>query len=125
MNQLIKIYKNTLTKNYTNFQGRARRKEYWGFVLINTAVSFTITIISSLLGIDIRFTSLIYLLGVILPALAITCRRLHDIGKNGWWMLIVFIPILGGLAFIFLMLVPSNIGENKYGHPSESPSVIS
>ena len=111
-------------KQYTRFHGRARRKEYWYFYLIN----FLITIV--LLFLDrfilrqtegIGFLLAIYTLGVLLPSIAVAIRRLHDIGKSGWWYLINFIPLIGGLIFLYFTVLDSEPGQNKFGrNPKES-----
>ena len=100
-------------KNYVGFSGRARRKEYWMFFLWNVIISIVIGFIGGLLGL----VALGYLYSVLifLPALAVSIRRLHDIGKSGWWYLIVFIPLIGFIWLIVLLATEGNAGENQYG----------
>lgn len=93
-------------KNYANFSGRARRKEYWMFVLFNTIAS----IITMIIGISINFEFLnsLYSLAVLIPSLAVGVRRMHDVGKSGWFILI---PIYN----LILAVTEGDKGENEYG----------
>lgn len=108
-------------RKYTDFSGRARRKEYWLFVLINLIFSYIATVIDFLfMGLSggiyaVTALSFIYSLFVFIPSLAVTVRRLHDIGKSGWMMLISLIPIIGGIWLLILLLIDSERGTNKYG----------
>ncbi len=100
-------------KQYGDFSGRARRKEYWMFVLFNIIFTGITTLISPKLY-------AIYTLVVIIPGLAVSVRRLHDIGKSGWMCFIALIPLVGTIWFLVLMVTDSNPGENEYGaNPKE------
>lgn len=115
-------------KNYAGFSGRARRKEYWMFTLFNIIFLFVAMILDMLLGTEFGLGVyglfyMLYSLAVIIPGLAVSVRRLHDIGKSGWMFLIVLIPIIGWIWLLFLMVTDSNPGENQYGpYPSEIPA---
>ncbi len=111
-------------KQYVTFSGRTNRKEYWGFFLI----SFVIGILCS--GIDMAlklqhffngggllFT--LYTTLVLLPTLAISWRRLHDINRSGWWTAILVIPIIGPLGMIYFWVQPSYSGRNQFDEPKE------
>lgn len=101
-------------KNYARFQGRARRKEYWMFFLIN----FIITILLEILAAASDAFSILFLLytiAVILPSLAVGARRLHDTGKTGWWQLLPLIPIIGGIVLIVFFCQDSQEDDNTYG----------
>ncbi len=100
-------------KNYTQFSGRARRKEYWMFVLINFGISIVLSIIDTYTGIG--FLSLVYFLAIIIPSLAVSVRRLHDIGKDWIWLLLAFIPIIGAIWLIVLLAKEGTIGANAFG----------
>lgn len=113
-------------QHYADFSGRARRKEYWMFTLVNTIVAFVISLI---LGIIVRLTgilalsylSYIYTLAVLVPSLAVCVRRLHDVGKSGWMYLIGLIPIVGWIWLIVLFCTDSQKGSNQWGNnPKES-----
>ena len=120
-------------KKYATFFGRARRKEYWCFLLINNLVCGVIMGIAAAcaanlsrvghyqqrdmeayLGLGI-VACLVYGLVVTLPTLAVTVRRLHDTGRSGWFMLINVIPVIGLIVFFVTMLLDSQPGENRYG----------
>ncbi|KAA9026944.1 DUF805 domain-containing protein [Niallia endozanthoxylica] len=101
-------------KNYVGFQGRATRQEYWMFVLMNFIAVCILSIVELLLGIPGVLTG-IYGLAVFLPSLAVLVRRLHDIGKSGWWFLISFIPFIGTIVLIVFACQESQSGENQYG----------
>lgn len=99
---------------YVGFNGRARRSEYWYFVLFNFIVSFVL----SLLGNFVSFFSIlgtIWSLAVLLPSLAVCIRRLHDIGKAWTWFLLVLIPLVGQIILIVFFCQDSQPGENQYG----------
>ena len=101
----------TCFQKYTDFSGRARRSEYWYFCLFNMILSM---IASFIFGADSVLTSLVSL-AVLLPGLAVCCRRLHDIGKSGWWMLIALVPIVGAILLIVWVCTDSQPGANLYG----------
>lgn len=103
-----------VVKNYVGFQGRARRKEYWMFVLFNAIISAIIYAIEMLIG-TIGIISMLYSLAVLLPSLAVTARRLHDIGKSGWWILIAFVPFVGGIILFVFTCLDSQSSTNQHG----------
>lgn len=101
-------------KNYVGFQGRARRKEYWMFFLFNFLFTMLLSIIEMMLGLG-GILSGLYGLAVLLPTLAVSVRRLHDIGRTGWWMLLSIIPVIGLIVLLVFAVFDSQPGENKYG----------
>lgn len=101
-------------KNYIGFQGRARRKEYWMFFLFNFLITMLLSIIEVMFGLG-GILSGIYGLFVLLPSIAVNVRRLHDIGRTGWWMLLSFIPLVGLIVLLIFAVLDSQPGENKYG----------
>ena len=101
----------TCFRKYADFSGRARRSEYWYFYLFNTIVTTVLNILPAELGI----IATIYSLATLLPALAVTWRRMHDIGKNGAWSLIALIPLVGWILTIIWECRDSQPGENIYG----------
>lgn len=100
-------------KKYAVFTGRARRKEYWMFALFNLIITLILAVIDGLTG-SSPLAGL-YMLAIVLPALAVGVRRLHDTGRSGWWLLVAFVPIIGSIVLLFLMVQDSHPGENQYG----------
>lgn len=101
-------------QNYVGFHGRARRKEYWMFVLVSVIVSIILSILESMLGMQSVLTG-IYSLAVLLPSLAVGVRRLHDTGRSGWWLLLSLIPLIGSIILIVFMCQDSQQNGNQYG----------
>lgn len=106
-------------KQYAVFSGRARRKEYWMYTLFNLIVSFILGLAAGILGAvtesDLSIISLLYGLAVMLPSIGVSIRRLHDIGRSGWWLLLAFIPILGWIVLLIFHVKDSAPGANEYG----------
>jgi uncharacterized membrane protein YhaH (DUF805 family) len=128
MNYYLKAF-----KNYATFNGRATRTDYWMFALINLIFGIIAMIIDHLLGtcfkLDLAmgtqtmlygYVYAIYNLVVFIPGLALGVRRLHDVGKSGWFFLIVFLPLIGAIWLLVLFCTDSQAGENAYGpNPKE------
>ena len=107
-------------KKYAIFSGRARRKEYWFFVLFNVIISMVLAFIDGMMGsfnaeAGVGMLGGIYSLAVLIPGIAVSVRRLHDIGKSGWWLLIALIPLAGGIILLVFNAKDSQEGENDYG----------
>ena len=108
----------TCLNKYATFAGRASRPEYWYFVLFNLLVSLVGTIVEELsggLGAVLGFVYALVALMLILPTLAVGARRLHDIGRTGWWLLLSFVPVIGQLVLLFWAIQRGNEGTNAYG----------
>lgn len=105
--------------NYAGFQGRARRKEFWMFTLINILISIGLVIIGEIIGVSTAFSSL-YSLVILLPSIAVAVRRLHDTGRSGWWYLIVLVPFAGSIILLVFMCLEGERGDNKYGPDPKS-----
>jgi uncharacterized membrane protein YhaH (DUF805 family) len=110
----------SVLKNYAVFEGRARRKEYWYFLLCNSIIT------ALLLCIDVLFSGVTQDIGtglltgfynilMFIPALAVAVRRLHDTNRSGWWLLLLAIPVIGGLVIFIFMIQNSQVGTNDYG----------
>ncbi|QDU04573.1 Inner membrane protein YhaI [Gimesia chilikensis] len=119
----------TVLKKYAEFSGRARRKEYWMFVLMNFLVSILISIVGAVIGdtdglIAVSLSG-VYALFIFIPSLAVTVRRLHDTNKSGWWILITFVPLIGGLVLLIFMIMDSDPNTNAYGaNPKTAPEPV-
>ena len=129
-------YLKVVRDNYANFSGRARRKEFWMFVLFNIIISWGLSLIDHMLGFTYTYQpepvnlpgmewmsryqstgylSGIYSLAVLIPSLAVTVRRLHDIGKSGWNILWGFVCCIGWIYLIYLYIQEGENGTNEYG----------
>ena len=107
-------------KKYAVFSGRARRKEYWFFVLFNIIISIILAVIDGVTGTldpesGMGLLGLVYTLAILIPALAVSVRRLHDTGRSGWWLLLLLIPLIGTIVILIFMVQDSKAEENQYG----------
>jgi uncharacterized membrane protein YhaH (DUF805 family) len=105
-------------KNYASFSGRAGRREFWMFYLVYILIFIAISIVSAILpsSIAIVFSilTLVFALGMFIPTLAVSVRRLHDTDHSGWWLLISLIP-LAGLYILYLLIIEGTQGPNRFG----------
>ena len=101
-------------KKYAIFSGRARRKEYWMFVLINVIISFVLYFIEGLAG-GPGVVGGLYGLALLIPSIAVGVRRLHDTNRTGWWLLIGLIPVIGAVILIVFTVQDGEQGANQYG----------
>lgn len=107
---------------YADFSGRARRREFWSFALVNVAIAAALWVVAGILGKVIGLLGglvmlvyYLYTLAVLVPSLAVGVRRLHDTGKSGWFLLVALIPILGAFALLYFYTVEGDDGPNTYG----------
>ncbi|WP_312557252.1 DUF805 domain-containing protein [Empedobacter brevis] len=125
---MIDWYKKAVFENYANFSGRARRSEYWYFVLCNFIITL-ILYIPMIIAIAINGNSdspgalfylaygllMIYAIATFIPSLAVVVRRLHDTGKSGWYYLIGLIPLVGVILLLIWLFSDSQPGSNNWG----------
>ena len=114
-------------KKYAVFSGRASRKEYWIFVLINVIISIILSLLDGVLGLKFGqggqgLLSLLYTLAVLIPSLAVSVRRLHDTARSGWWLLICLVPVVGWIVLLIFFIQNSRPGAENYG-PDPKTSV--
>ena len=107
-------------KKYAVFSGRSRRKEYWYFVLFTVLISITLSIIDGLTGTyessaGVGLLSGIFGLAMLIPSIAVSVRRLHDIDRTGWWVLISLVPLIGWIVLLVFHVQDSTLGSNRYG----------
>ncbi|MCD9574891.1 DUF805 domain-containing protein [Flavobacterium soyae] len=122
---MIEWYKKVVFENYANFKGRARRSEYWYFALANAIISFSLIIIGVIAGaifgdavtggIIGYVLFILYSFATLLPGLGVIVRRLHDIGKSGWFYFVALIPFAGGIWLLILLCTDGDYGPNQYG----------
>lgn len=116
MNWYLKVL-----KQYADFNGRARRQEYWMFALFNIIIIVALVLLSLMIGSStssedlMSIPILIYYLGIIIPSIAVAVRRLHDQNKSGWYYLVTFIPLVGGIWLLVLLCTEGDSGPNQYG----------
>jgi uncharacterized membrane protein YhaH (DUF805 family) len=118
--------------NYSNFSGRARRKEYWMFILFSIVFSIGFSIFDEIFGFTYGesyssntsgfsysteggILSTLFSLALFIPNLAVAIRRLHDVNKSGWMLLVAFIPLVGVIWLIVLFATEGDQGSNQYG----------
>ena len=107
-------------KKYAVFSGRSRRKEYWFFILFVVIISIVLNIIDGLIGAYDRsmgagLLSTIFSLAILIPSIAVSVRRLHDINRTGWWVLIALVPLVGWIVLLVFHVQDSTPGTNRYG----------
>ena len=123
----MKWYLHALRK-YAVFKGRARRREYWIFELMNSAIAAALFVLAVKLGKEGHpyFLSLPYLfiVATAIPSLSSLIRRLHDTNRSGWWCLISMVPAVGPLIFFAITVTDSDPGENRFGpNPKRQPTM--
>jgi uncharacterized membrane protein YhaH (DUF805 family) len=106
-------------RNYAGFKGRARRREYWIFELMNTAIALALFVLAVTLGkagypyfLSLPF---LYIVATMIPSLSSLIRRLHDTGRSGWWFWIGLIPLFGPISMLIFTVEDSQPDENRYG----------
>lgn len=108
-------------KKYADFQGRARRSEYWLFVLLQIIVIIPLAIIGAIVSggdTDSAIYNIIVivpLLAFLVPSIAVTVRRLHDTNRSGWWYFIGLVPLIGGIWLFVLTVLDGTPGPNRFG----------
>jgi uncharacterized membrane protein YhaH (DUF805 family) len=106
-------------RNYVGFSGRARRKEFWMFILVNLVLTGVLSILDKMLGLRIAkdegLLTTLYGVLIFLPYWAVQFRRLHDTDRSAWWLLLLLIPIVGWLIILAFNCQNGTPGENKFG----------
>jgi len=112
----------SVLKKYAAFSGRAGRAEYWSFMLVSLLIGIGLGMIGGRgygmmggWGYGGGGLSSLYSLLILIPSIAVGMRRLHDIGKSGWWLLISLIPLLGFLVLLFFAVQEGDSGANSFG----------
>jgi uncharacterized membrane protein YhaH (DUF805 family) len=106
-------------KNYLGFSGRARRKEFWMFILVNLVLTVVLSLLDKMLGLRIAgdegLLTTVYGVLIFLPYWAVQFRRLHDTDRSAWWLLLLLIPLVGWLIILAFNCQNGTPGENEYG----------
>ena len=107
-------------RNYTNFSGRARRKEYWYFVLVQMGLVIIAMILDAIIfNSETGLFYIVVALGLFLPGLAVTIRRLHDTSRSGWWFLISILPLIGSIILLVFLASDTKLETNQWGPPAK------
>ncbi|WLW67124.1 DUF805 domain-containing protein [Psychrobacter sp. van23A] len=107
-------------RNYANFSGRARRKEYWYFVLVQMGLVIIAMILDTIIfNSEIGLFYIVVALGLFLPGLAVTIRRLHDTSRSGWWFLISILPLIGSIILLVFLASDTKLEINQWGPPAK------
>lgn len=112
--------KSVLMANYANFSGRAPRSEFWWYVVFAIIASVVLALIDNLIfarTIGYPILGTLFSLATIIPGLAVSVRRLHDIDKSGWWILICLIPLIGAILLLVWYATAGNRADNQFGPP--------
>lgn len=110
---------NPVKNQYADFDGRTNREAFWMFVLFHFMISIAVSIVSGILHLEILY--FVFALGMFVPAIAITTRRLHDVNKTGWLQLLFLIPLIGLIIMIVILAGKGDEGANKYGEVTGTP----
>lgn len=103
-------------KNYFGFSGRARRKEYWMFILINMLITLALSRAVVMLDVSILASiSALYYILTLIPTWAVAFRRLHDTERSAWWLLLIVIPVIGWLVLLCFLCEKGTVGDNRFG----------
>jgi uncharacterized membrane protein YhaH (DUF805 family) len=111
---------------YVDFNGRARRSEYWWFVVFNAVATTVGSVIDAIIGTrsgNVGAIEVLVGLALILPGIAVGVRRLHDVSQSGWWLLLALVPFLGALVLILVFFIRDSHPANQYGpSPKGTPA---
>ena len=125
----LDYFKLCVTTKYSDFTGRARRSEYWYFVLVYSIPMLVLYGLATMLMVagSTTFSTILLVLyfvaalALLIPSLAVAVRRLHDTSRSGWWLLIGIVPLIGGIALLVFLVQDSQPGTNQWGHNPKAP----
>ena len=127
MNSLPMQWLKAVVGKYATFGGRARRREYWRYIVYYVLAFLTLLLVDVLtdtfnMETQLGFLSGSFLLFMLIPSVAVAVRRLHDTERSGWWVLLAFLPLIGQLVLLFFFVQEGDEGSNAYGPDPKSPS---
>ncbi len=122
MNEFLEWYLKPI-KKYADFEGRARRKEYWTFTLGNFLISLLLGGAGFGFGLGLEYLGSLFGLFVLVPSIAVGVRRLHDTNRSGWWLLVGLIPVIGVFVLLYFMLLEGDTSTNRYGPNSKAVTI--
>mgnify|MGYP006288351715 CR=1 FL=1 len=107
-------------RQYATLRGRARRKEYWMYLLVYVGLYILLMLVDALTGtFDLEsergLLSGLFMLGTVVPSIAVAVRRLHDIDRSGWWLLLGLVPLVGQIVLLYFLIQEGDEGDNTYG----------
>ena len=117
-------------KRYAEFTGRSRRKEYWMFTLLAIGIYIVASILDRIAGMNGMIAgrygpiTALVALGLLVPSLAVSIRRLHDSDRSGWWLLLGLVPMVGGIIVLVLMALDGTRGANRFGADPKAGEVF-
>jgi uncharacterized membrane protein YhaH (DUF805 family) len=116
----------SVLKQYADFKGRARRREFWTFTLVNVAIGVLLNMLAMVPGLEIisMIVYAVFALALLIPSLAVSFRRMHDTGRSAWWLLISLVPFVGAIVLLVFYLLDSQPGDNKYGPNPKGVGVV-
>jgi uncharacterized membrane protein YhaH (DUF805 family) len=118
--EMVQYWKLVVLERYAKFDGRANRAEFWWYALANIIISVVLNLLGQA-SVLFSVIAALYGLAVLIPGIAVGIRRLHDINRSGWWLLIGLVPCVGFIVLIVWFAQEGNPGPNQYGPP---PSVL-
>ncbi len=113
--QFTDAVRTAIVERYADFQGRASRSEFWWFALFYFLLSFAVGIVGAASDTLGGLLNLVLSLGLLLPSLAVSIRRLHDTDRTGWWILLYLVPVIGAIVLIVFFVQRGTDGANRFG----------
>ena len=117
-------------KRYAEFTGRSRRKEYWMFMLLSIGIYIAASILDRIVGMNGMIAgrygpiTVLVALGLLVPSLAVSIRRLHDSDRSGWWLLLGLVPMVGEIIVLVFMVLKGTRGDNRFGADPKAGEVL-
>ena len=117
-------------KRYAEFAGRSRRKEYWMFMLLSIGIYIAASILDRIVGMNGMIAgtygpiTALVALGLLVPSLAVSVRRLHDSDRSGWWLLLGLVPIFGEIIVLVFMVLKGTRGATRFGADPKAGEVL-